>query len=112
MKYLGLVVFGLLFNFSLQASGVDRNMTASMIDKMVAKGIIGPEEANNAKSKLAAMPDQEWNQLSDLGRKLASKQMNNKNVDFDVESAAKNIDFDSKQFKDIQSQVKSIMNSN
>lgn len=112
MKYLGLVVIPFLFNLSVSANGVDRNATASMIDKMVAKGMLSPEDARAAKSKLSAMPDQEWNQLSELGRKLASEQLKNKQVSLDVDSAAQNIDFDSKKFKDIQSQVKNIMNGN
>lgn len=57
MKYLGLVVIPFLFNLSVSANGVDRNATASMIDKMLAKGILSPEDAKAAKSKLSAMPD-------------------------------------------------------
>ncbi|MGI4992374.1 hypothetical protein ACRXCV_07085 [Halobacteriovorax sp. GFR7] len=111
MNYLRLFIVTLSLKLStfVFAEQIDRNTTVSMIDQMVARGIIGKHEAEQAKSKLAAMPDQEWSQLSELGRKLASQQVANGNVDLSVDSAAQNIDFNSKQFKNIQSQVKSIM---
>ncbi|EPZ49496.1 hypothetical protein M902_1095 [Bacteriovorax sp. BAL6_X] len=111
MNHLRLLIVTLSLKLSafVFAGEIDRNTTASMIDQMVARGIIGKHEAEQAKSKLTAMPDQEWGQLSELGRKLASQQIANGNVDLSVDSAAHNIDFNSKQFKDIQSKVKSIM---
>ncbi len=111
MKAILLTSF-ILFSLNTVAIGIDRNTTVSMIDKMVAKGIISKEEADRAKYKLQAMPDQQWGELKDLGRKIAAQQVKNGNVSLDVDSAAKNIDFDSKQFKDIQKQVKDVMSDN
>ncbi|MFG1501500.1 hypothetical protein ABMA70_14935 [Halobacteriovorax sp. XZX-3] len=111
MNYLRplILILSLKLSTFVYAQQIDRNATVSMIDQMVARGIIGKDEAEQAKSKLVAMPDQEWNQLSELGRKLASQQTTNTNTELTVDSAAQNIDFNSKQFKNIQSQVKDIM---
>lgn len=104
-----IVITILFISIKATAEGIDRGTTASMIDKMVAKGILGKDEAQQAKAKLAAMPDQEWSQLNSMAKQLAKEHLNNKNVEASVDSAVTNINFDSEEFKKIQSKVKDAM---
>lgn len=102
MKY---IILLFLINFSVPAMNVQKQDVEKMLEQMVANGIMSKEEALEAKRKLDSMPQSQWNEINEKGRSIASKH-ENPNVDLSVDSAAKSIDFESDEFKNIQNSLK------
>ncbi len=92
------------------AFNIEKNDVQSMIKQMKAQGLLSEKQMKDAQKKLSNMDTKDWKNLKDKGREIASEhQSNNPSVSNSVDSAANNIDFDSAQFKDIQSKVKEAM---
>ncbi len=103
--------FFCILSLNTLAFNVDKNDVGSMIDQMVAKGIISKTDGEKAKKDMGKMTASQWSEVNEKGRALANKQgAKNKNVDLSVDSAASNIDFDSAEFKKIQEMMGKTIN--
>jgi hypothetical protein len=91
-------------------SEVNPSHVESMLDQMVRENVIGQEEANKAKIKLRSMNKDQWKQINVKAESIASRtpasEVSTSNT---IEEAAKNIDLDGAQFKQIQDDMKKIV---
>jgi hypothetical protein len=109
MMHKVLVIFFLLIN-STFAFDVNKNDVEQMLKSMQQSGVINEQQAKEASKKLKNLSDNEWDQIKDKGRTIASEyKEKNKNVENSAPSAAQNIDFNSNEFKNIQKQVQEAM---
>ena len=100
------ILIVLMLSLTISAQGIDRKATMKMIDSMVQKGMFTKAQADLAKKKLLGLSDKQWSTVQAQGAALAKKMgSNNPKVENNASSAAGNIDFNSKNFKDLQKEV-------
>jgi hypothetical protein len=92
------------------AFNIEKSDVKTMLESMKSNGVLNEQQVKDADAKLQQMSDNEWDQIKDSGRSIASEyQEKNKKVKNSAPSAAQNIDFNSQDFKKIQDQVHQIM---
>lgn len=94
-------IFCTHFSNAFEVQKADVN---ALVDDMVKQGVLSHEDAQSAKRNLAGLSDQQWQNVQATGAQIA-KSNKGPNVGLDVDSASKNIDFNSKEFTDIQKQI-------
>ena len=103
---LALMVFTSFYAYS----EVDPSHVESMLDQMVRENVIGQDEANKAKARLRLMNKDQWKQINVKAESMASRMpASTVSTSNTIEEAAKNIDLDGAQFKQIQDDMKKIV---
>lgn len=106
---LSLVSLCLFFSLSSFAE-VSRNNVSEMIDQMVAKNVISKEEAAKAKAKLGTLNADQWKQINDQAKVIASRtpaSLNPSSANRIEE--VQGLDLDGAQFKQIQKDIGTIV---
>lgn len=89
---------------------VNKGDVQKMLNSMKQSGVINEAQAIEASKKLQNLSDNEWDQIKDKGRSIASEyKANNPKIENSAPAAANSIDFNSKEFKNIQKQVQDAM---
>lgn len=105
------LIVSLLVLISFHAySEVEPSHVESMLDQMVRENVIGQEEANKAKIRLRSMNKEQWKQINaQADNVVARSPASTVASENTIEAAAKNIDLDGAQFKQIQDDLKKIV---
>ena len=104
------IVFLIFSISSTWAFNVDKTDIQAMLKSMQSNGILNEQQVKDADTKLQQMSDNEWDQIKDKGRSIASEyKEKNIKVSNSAPSAAKNINVESQDFKNIQDQVYQIL---
>lgn len=107
---LKIVIITILSITSSFAFDVNKSDIQTMLKSMQANGVLNEQQVKDADTKLQQLSDNEWDQIKDSGRSIASEyKKKNPNVSNSAPSAAQNINFQSDDFKNIQEQVYQIM---
>ena len=107
MKWL--ITLTVLVSFHSQAE-VSNAHVEQMIDQMVTKNVISLEEAEKAKSRMKSMSPDQWSQINKEATKIAARSpASDQTASNNKIHEVKNIDLDSAQFKQIQSDIGKIV---
>ena len=96
----------ILVSFQLRAE-VSHEHVDSMIDQMVTNNIISKVEADKAKVRLRTMSSEQWAQINTKAEAIAARSPASVNTASDNKiEEVQAVDLDSKQFQQIQSDMK------